>query len=285
MFSKLYIYNYFPTDIGESETRTQEISTLKMAMIHAIMGEDTKILTSEEKLHSYFSDQYKKIIAADESESWDVKYRRQLEEVKGLPIMKEALSLPLRCKVRRQTHLPEKGVLVFAKRGNDFVFRFGRNERNIVDTTPEEAFKLMDAELEEKPYEVSKQFSSIYEAIKNELFVSESEGDTEQTKRRALDKIRLIIQMKGCNLDYLKDLKIAVEHDAISGYSLRQINRLKTADYSSLPDKISHDYLQKVLHTYDNISHGIETMIHAEEIDSDCSISDTDDNKQLQLEL
>jgi superfamily II DNA or RNA helicase len=283
MFSKLHIYNYFPTDIGEAETRTQEISMLKMAMIHAIMGEDTKILTSEEKLRSYFSDQYKKIIAADESESWDVKYRRQLEELKGLPVMTEALSLPLRCKVRRQTHLPEKGVLVFAKRGNDFVFRFGRSANEIVDTTPEEAFKLMETDIEEKPFEVSKQFEPIYDAIKNELFVSESAGDTEQTKRKALDKIRVIIQMKGCSIDYLEDLKMAVEHDAISGYALRQINRLKTADYSSLPDMISHEYLQKVLHTYDNISHGVETMIHAEEIDSDSVIPDTDDSKQLQL--
>ena len=33
VFDKLYIYNYFPTDVGEKETRTKEISTLKMAMI------------------------------------------------------------------------------------------------------------------------------------------------------------------------------------------------------------------------------------------------------------
>ncbi len=33
VFDELYIYNYFPTDVGEAETRTKEISTLKMAMI------------------------------------------------------------------------------------------------------------------------------------------------------------------------------------------------------------------------------------------------------------
>lgn len=49
VFDNLYIYNYFPTEVGESETRTKEISTLKMAMIHAIMGEDTKALTSDEE--------------------------------------------------------------------------------------------------------------------------------------------------------------------------------------------------------------------------------------------
>lgn len=54
VFDQLYIYNYFPTDVGESETRTKEISTLKMAMIHAIMGEDTKVLTKDEEIQSYF---------------------------------------------------------------------------------------------------------------------------------------------------------------------------------------------------------------------------------------
>ena len=50
VFDELYIYNYFPTEVGEAETRTKEISTLKMAMIHAIMGEDTKALTKEEEV-------------------------------------------------------------------------------------------------------------------------------------------------------------------------------------------------------------------------------------------
>ena len=56
MFDKLYIYNYFPTDIGEQETRTKQISTLKMAMIHAIMGEDTKVLTSDEQVNAFFKE-------------------------------------------------------------------------------------------------------------------------------------------------------------------------------------------------------------------------------------
>lgn len=53
VFDNLYIYNYFPTEVGENETRTKEISTLKMAMIHAIMGEDTKALTSDEECTAF----------------------------------------------------------------------------------------------------------------------------------------------------------------------------------------------------------------------------------------
>ena len=53
VFDELYIYNYFPTEVGETETRTKEISTLKMALIHAIMGEDTKALTKDEEVKAY----------------------------------------------------------------------------------------------------------------------------------------------------------------------------------------------------------------------------------------
>src|SRR3712207_8299314 len=79
VFDNLYIYNYFPTEIGESETRTKEISTLKMAMIHAIMGEDTKALTSDEECTAFFRDRYRAEIEHSETESWDTPYRRFLE--------------------------------------------------------------------------------------------------------------------------------------------------------------------------------------------------------------
>ena len=73
MFEKLYIYNYFPTDIGEKDTRTKQISTLKMMMIHAIMGEDTKALTKDEELNAFFKERYQAELAKSEERSWDTK--------------------------------------------------------------------------------------------------------------------------------------------------------------------------------------------------------------------
>lgn len=82
MFDNLYIYNYFPTEVGETEIRAKEISTLKMAMIHAIMGEDTKALTSDEECTAFFRDRYRAEIEHSETESWDTPYRSFLESVK-----------------------------------------------------------------------------------------------------------------------------------------------------------------------------------------------------------
>lgn len=283
MYDKLHIFNYFPTDIGESETRTHEISTLKMAMIHAIMGEDTKVLTSDEQLHSYFAEQYKKMMASDEKKSWDTDYRAALNQYIAMPEMKQALKLPLRSKVRRKTELPEEGAIVFAKKGNDFVFRFSRDAENPMDISPESAFKIIEAEAKEKGYQVSDNFEPIYETIKKALFEKNNESLSEKTKRDALAKIDLIIKAKACDTEYLYDLKTAIEYDAISGYALRLINRMKVSEYAILPEKISGRYISKVLSVYDSVTKGPETLILAEEIQS--SVAIPEENKMTPVRI
>lgn len=270
VFDELNIFNYFPTSIGEDETRIKQISTLKMDMIHAIMGEDTKILTTEEELRSFFVEEYKRINGENEQKSWDTDYRAELEELIGTEEMKEALKLPLRAKTRRKmgNNIPE-GVLIFAKKGNDFVFKFASNNENSADVPPQDAFKVLKCNLSEKGYIVSDDFFEVYDAAKKSLF---NPGDTSHTKkisRDALDKIRLMIQAKACDTEYLEDLKTAIEYDALSGYALRMINRLKKADYPSLPELISGDDIKKVLRTYDKIDQtSVETLILAQELES-----------------
>ena len=167
MFDELYIFNYFPTDIGEAETRTKQISTLKMDMIHAIMGEDTKVLTSEEELRSYFIKEYEQMQGESEQKSWDTDYRAKLNQLVGSDEMKEALKLPLRTKTRKKTEkeLPE-GVIIFAKKGNDYVFKFASDKESATDIPPQDAFKLLDCDESEKGYKVSDDFEELYNTAK-----------------------------------------------------------------------------------------------------------------------
>ena len=127
MFEKLYIYNYFPTDIGEAETRTKQISTLKMAMIHAIMGEDTKALTDEEELNAFFKERYQAERAKSEERSWETQDRNLLNQVKGTEIHEIALQIPHRARIAREVEKPCNGVVLFGKKGNDFIFKIGNN--------------------------------------------------------------------------------------------------------------------------------------------------------------
>lgn len=97
-----------------------------------------------------------------------------------------------------------------------------------------------------------------------------------KTKRDVLDKVRLMKLGKACDKEYLEDLITAIELDTISGYALRLINRIKPSEYAILPEKVSRTYIQKALQTYDSISHGTETLILAQEIESDSVISKPD---------
>lgn len=266
VFDELYIYNYFPTNIGENETHTREISTLKMAMIHAIMGEDTKYLTGEEELNSFFAKQYAALAAEQEAESWDTPYRVILDEMENTQPMKDALELPTRSKVRRLTVEHKSGVLAFAKKGNDYVFKFGENGAEVHDIAPKDAFRILQAEQDEKGYKLSDEFLPLFAQVKNALFIHEVENNLERARRNALDKVRIIAQTNVCESNYIKDLQSAIEHDLLSGFSLRAINKLRPADYSNLPDIVSPQYVQSALHSYDDVSLGEEMLIIAEEL-------------------
>ena len=75
MFDEIYIYNFFPTDIGEENTLIKGISTLKMLLINNIVGSDTKTLTPDETLQSYFRSRYEEADAQTNDKSWDNEYR------------------------------------------------------------------------------------------------------------------------------------------------------------------------------------------------------------------
>jgi hypothetical protein len=142
------------------------------------------------------------------------------------------------------------------------------------DISPEKAFNYLKADKEEKALAVSTDFNKIYDVVKNSLFEADSKSDTDKAKREALDKVRKIIQEKSCSPAYLEDLRTAIEYDAVSGYALRSINRLKPKDYSTLPEIVSNDYIQKMLQTYDSIGRGKRTLIFAEEIESDAVVTE-----------
>ena len=266
VFDELYIYNYFPTDVGESETRTKEISTLKMAMIHAIMGEDTKVLTKDEEIQSYFLEQYRKEMAKSEEASWDVKYYTILNAAKGTEPYQEALQMPHRARTGRSVEKPRRGVLMFGKKGNDFVFKIGNAEGLVVQLTAEEAIGLFEAELSEKPSELSDDFEPAYQLTKSHLFSSDVQDKNEKARREAMSKVKVMLNRKALPADYLKDLTKVIMMDGLSGYELRYINNLKPADYQKLPEQIDDYYINRIIETCNHVDDGEESIILAEEL-------------------
>lgn len=266
VFDQLYIYNYFPTDVGETETRTKEISTLKMAMIHAIMGEDTKVLTKDEEIQSYFLEQYRKELAKSEEVSWDVKYQKILNAAKGTQIYDEAMQLPHRARTGRSAEKPRSGVLMFGKKGNDFVFKIGTLDGQVCQLTAEEAIGLFEAAPSEQPTALTESFESTYQMTKSHLFSSDVKDKNEKNRLEAMQKIKVILNRKALPADYLKDLMKVIQSDGLSGFELRYINNLKPANYHKLPDQIDQFYINRIIETYNHVDDGEESIILAEDL-------------------
>lgn len=267
MFEELHIYNYFPTDVGESETRTKEISTLKMAMIHAIMGEDTKALTKDEELNAFFAERYKVEFGKSEEASWDNKYRKLLNELKGTDIYKEALKIPHRSRISRKAEKPLNGVIMFGKKGNDFVFKLGNsNLETPISLTAEEALCLFEATENEEAFEVSNNFDKTYQNVKEHLFKGIQQDKNEKERLKAMAKIKVIYQAESISKDYLEDLKQVIESDGLSGYELRYINQLTAKDYKNLPQVIEQSYLNRTIAKASQVDEGDEVFILAEEL-------------------
>lgn len=267
MFDKLYIYNYFPTNIGEAETRTKEISTLKMAMIHAIMGEDTKALTDEEQLNAFFKERYQAELAKSEEHSWDTKYRNLLNLLKGTEAYTEALAIPHRSRIGREAEKPYKGVLLFGKKGNDFVFKIGNstNEPPMM-LTAEQALGLFEAAPSEEPVRVNKEFDKIYQQVKTRLFQGGKSDEDEKPQMKARDKIYLWTNNKVLSEDYLKDLLTVLDDGGLTGEEIRFINKQTSKTAEKVMARITQEYLNRVMEKISKVSEGNETLILAEQL-------------------
>lgn len=266
VFDELYIYNYFPTDVGESETRTKEISTLKMAMIHAIMGEDTKALTKEEDLQAYFKERYRKEFARSEEASWDTPYRKLLNSLKGTEIYNKAMELPHRARTARNVEKPRKGVLLFGRKGEDFVFKIGDTVNAPCMISAEEAISLFEADINEEPVDLSKDFDYVYQKVKSSLFTNDVKDRNEKDQISAQAKIKVLKNRQALPKDYLEDLMQVVEADALSGYEIRFINQLVVKDAENLLKKIPIDYIERIINTRNRVGDGDETLILSEEL-------------------
>lgn len=266
VFEELYIYNYFPTDVGEAETRTKEISTLKMAMIHAIMGEDTRALTKDEEVQAYFKERYRKEFTRNEESSWDTPYRKLLNELKGTEAYEKALLMPHRARTARDIKKPQQGVLLFGKKGNDFVFKIGSKSIVPVMISAETALSLFAAKREEEPVDFSKDFDDVYQKVKSALFSSDVKDRNEKDILNAVSKIKVLQKNELLSADYLFDLMSVVKADAISGFEIRFINQLALKDVAKLPKKIKAEYLARIILTQNRVDDSEETLILSEEL-------------------
>lgn len=274
-FDHIYVYNFFPSVIGEKETRTKAISTLKMQMIHALLGEDMQVLTPDEEIESVLHRQYKEIIDQEEQESWDTTYRQELENIKQIDkdAFEQAMAIPRRSKILRSKKFDKAGVLIFAEKGEEYKFMLAHSpdEEDHVVLTPEEALQIFKASKAEKAKKLSSSFEAIYQALKKNLFTRKTDVPKSRSTAQAITQIEYLLKNSSKNQDYLKNLlTVAKDLDGLSSGHIKQIKNIGVDDHSraisELKKIVKPSYIQAIIRASQKVEEGDEKLILAQEI-------------------
>ncbi len=276
IFDELFIYNFFPTGIGEKEVRTKKITSLKMSMFKALFGDDTKVLTKDEDLESFFKDQYKDILNEEENpESYFENIIYNLRESNPEKI-KQIRDLPPRIRINRKIKTREgSGILLYAKKGDESMFRFLDIKNKFKILTPDKYLRLFQSSESERSKEVTSNFEKQYLLAIKGLFKKQFIAALDKGKRDAIQKIELILRMNNAQYTaYLKDLLIVIkELDALPPRFLKQIRGISKKNLEDnlkqLISDIPIDYLNKIISKAKSIDKQIEKLIISEEIVND----------------
>ncbi len=281
LFDEIYIYNFFPSSTGEREISLKKISTLKIAMINAILGEDTKVLTSDEELQTFFREQYKELQKENEEESWDAKYINLLKEIElsNPDLIKKALEIPKRSRIRRSVHKERSGVIIFGRKGNNYIFKLagGIEDESIKTLSDQEALQLFEATKGENAQNVSENFDAVYQKLKKNLFSRKTQNNLDGTQRKAVEKLRKLSELFPNKKDYFKDVeKMIIDYNALPrryelliknldlSFDSRNSNRIYE-EIKNMKKEITKEYIQKVIKRAKAITEEPELVILSEE--------------------
>ncbi len=267
MFDNLYIFNFFPTDIGEETTLIRGISTLKMLLINNIVGSDTRTLTPDETLQSYFKNQYDEANNENSERSWDTDYINAFNSIKhNAPLIEKTLSIPERARIVRKNQ-SEICAVSFAKRGNNFLFAIAYDFDTKAHILPaEKVLCHFKAESNEKGFEYDSAMDKKFEILRDEIKRPAPKITIDKRKRQAIDNLEKLLVVCPAEKDYLTDLiDIIQKYDDLSDGELKYLARI-----SVIPTKcteIVEEVIQKI-----PIHYIIQIKERAETIDSQSEI-------------
>lgn len=277
MFDKIYIYNFFPTEIGEENTLIKGISTLKMFLINNIVGSDTKTLTPDETLQSYFKRQYEQADVENNDRSWDNEFRNIYNSIKHNTTLLDAVAkIPERARIVRKGQ-KEECAISFAKRGNNALFAIAFNEAPVATIVPPESvLRLFKAEMEEKGYEYDDVLDKKFEVLRDEISKPYQKIKIDKRKSEAIENIKQLQIAYPAEKDYLADLiSIIQEYDDLSdgelkylaGLSIKKNNAQELAE--EVKQKVPVHYLVQIKNRVENIDSQTEIIMFTEDLRND----------------
>ena len=146
LFDEIYIYNFFPTETGEKISGTKKISQLKISMFQALFGDDTKVLTNEEELESFFAEEFRD--RDSEEKNPESYYENLIYNLRDYEpeLIKEIRNLENRQRILRKTDKNlNNHVIVYAKKGDESIFRVVDDKLEFKTKSSTDYFKFSKA--------------------------------------------------------------------------------------------------------------------------------------------
>lgn len=171
VFDELYIYNFFPSEMGADIVKSREIAAQKMFLIHSSLGEDAKMFDEEEEPTA--AGLYNKLNqnpdeGGEVNTSTHIRNSYAAISEKYPEIIKKISNLPTRVKTAKAFEKYQLNVL--RKKGLSLFAQIVENEEeinsNIKEVTFEELLINTQCEFDENKLPLSKFFWKNYENIK-----------------------------------------------------------------------------------------------------------------------
>ena len=269
LFKNLYIYNFFPTEIGEKEVNMKRITGLKKMMFNAIFGEDTKVLTKHESLNSYFKDQFDELYKETESpETYFENIIYELRDYKPETIM-EAQSIAKRVKSKRLIKNKE-GLISFSKKGDTPKFTFLDFDEKFKGISDIDALKIFEAKKDEKYQPFEKKLSSIYEKLEAKIFEEKGIKPFSKKRIKLIDKLELISSTSKYSEYYKMIYKVVKDLGGLTPFQEKLIRNTSQRNFDKnireIQNIIPKKFLKNLIETYDNIKQKNESLIITQQL-------------------
>ena len=277
MFDNIYIYNFFPTDIGEENTLIKGISTLKMLLINNIVGSDTKTLTPDETLQSYFKKRYDEADEENNDRSWDNEYRNIYHSIKhNMDLIDEIHSIPERARIVRKGQ-KEACAISFAKRGDNTLFALAYPDvPKAVIVPADKVMDLFSATYEEKGYEYDEELDKKFQILRDEIRKPHPKIRLDKRKSEALDNLQQLLAICPAEKDYITDLIDVIKtYDDLSDGELKYLAALVVRKANAaeivvdLKQKIPVHYIIQIKTRVEAIDSQAEIIMFTEDLRND----------------
>ena len=272
MFDKLYIYNFFPTEIGEAEVNLKRITGIKKLLFNAIFGEDTKVLTGDETLESHFQKEFRDMYDMSETLSPETYYENfiyDLREYEPDTIL-DANNISRRVKAKRKIKTKDNGLLIFSKKGDIPRFIFSDKDKNIKNIIPTDAFKLFEAKPNEKHINFDKKYDSLYEEIRLQILADQKILPPNKKKKKIIDKLELLSRESRHKDYYTNMYKVVKELDGLTKLHLKTIDKISQSssdkNIKEIKKLIPEQLLKSLLRAYTEVELKKDALIITEQI-------------------